>query len=74
MHNVASCGQRSMAMSTYGSDDGDIDEDELKRIGQKKCTTGGTCKCGSATQCTNHSECPLSVKNQRSGVSVDDSI
>ena len=33
---------------TYGSDDSDIDEDELKRKGQK-CTTGGTCKCGSTT-------------------------
>ena len=28
---------------TYGSDDSDIDKDELKRKGQKKRTTGGTC-------------------------------
>ena len=58
---------------TYGSDDSDIDEDKLKRIGQKKRATGGMCKCGSTThQRTNHSDCPLNVKNQRSGVSVDD--
>ena len=51
----------------------DIDEDELKRKGQKKRTTGGTCKCGSTTHLrTNHSECPLNVKNQTCGVSVDD--
>ena len=58
---------------TYGSDDSDIDEDEFKRKGQKKRTTGGTCKCGSTTHLrTNHSECPLNVKNLKSDVSVDD--
>ena len=58
---------------TYGSDDSDIDKDELKRKGQKKRTTGETCKCGSTTHLrTNHSECPLNMKNHRGGVSVDD--
>ena len=59
---------------TYGSDNSDIDEDELKPKGQKKRTTGGMmCKCGSTThQRTNHSDCPYNVKNQKSDVSVDD--
>ena len=57
----------------YGSDDSDIDEDELESKGQKKRTAGEMCKCGSTThQHTNHSDCPLSVKYQKSGVSVDD--
>ena len=58
---------------TYGSDDSDIDEDEIKPKRQKKRTTGGQCRCGSTThKCTNHSDCPLNVKNQRCNVSVDD--
>ena len=59
--------------NTYSSDNSDIDKDELERKGQKKRTTGGTCKCESTThQRTNHGDCPLNVKTQRSGVSVDD--
>ena len=55
---------------TYGSDDSDLDKDELKPKGRKKCTAGGTCKCGSTThQHTNHSECHLNEKNRKSGVS-----
>ena len=58
---------------TYGSDDSDIDEDEIKPKGRK-------CKCGSTThQRTNHSDCPLNTKNtisnkkiRESGNSVDD--
>ena len=58
---------------TYGSDDSDTDEDELKPKGRKKRTTGGKCKCGSTTHLrTNHSDCPYNVKNQKSGVSEDD--
>ena len=53
--------------------DSDLDEDELKPKGQKKHTTGGACKCGSTThQRTNHSDCRLNAKNQKSGVPVDD--
>ena len=65
---------------TYGSDDSDIDEDEIKPKGRKKRTTSGQCKCGSTThQRTNHSDCPLNTKNtisnkkkRESGNSVDD--
>ena len=57
--------------NTYSSDDSDLDEDELKPKGRKKRTAGGTCKCGSTThQRTNHSECRLNEKNQKSDVSV----
>ena len=52
---------------TYGSDDSDLDEDEIKPKGRKKHTSEGKCKCGSTThQRTTHSECPL---NQKSGIS-----
>ena len=58
---------------TYGSDNSDIDEDEIKPKRQNKHATGGTCRCGSIThQCTNHSDCPSNVKDQGSNVSVDD--
>ena len=58
---------------TYGSDDSDIHEDEIKPKRQEKCAIGGQCKCGSTThQRTNHSYCPFNVKKQRSNVSVDD--
>ena len=76
-------GQRRKVLSrkhghdTYGNDDSDLDEDEIKPIGQKKHTTGGECKCGSTTQRTNHSECSLNPKNsnkgrQETGHSIDD--
>ena len=67
---------------TYGSDDSDLDEDEIKPKGWKKHTTGGKCKCGSTThQRTTHSECRLNpksgisnTKKQESGDSVDDRV
>ena len=64
---------KKLGHDTYGSDDSDLDEDELKPKGRKKRMTGGTCKCGSTThQHTHHSDCCLNEKNQESGVSVDD--
>ena len=68
MHSITRCGQRTMAMNdTYGSDDSNLDGDEIKRKGQKKRTSEWKCKYGSTThQRTNHSECLL---NQKSGIS-----
>ena len=54
---------RKHGHNTYGSDDSNLDEDEIKPRSQKKRTTGGTCKCGSTThQRTNHSECSPNPK------------
>ena len=64
----------------YGSDNSDLDEDEIKQKGQKKCMTVGKCKCRLTThQCTTHSECHLNLKSgissrkrRESGNSVND--
>ena len=58
---------RNHGHDTYGSDNSDLDEDEIKRKGRKKRASEGKCKCGSTThQRTTHSECLL---NQKSGIS-----
>ena len=49
---------------TYGGDDSNLDEDEIKPKVLKKRTTVGKCKCGFTTyQRTTHSECHLNLKS-----------
>ena len=64
---------------TYGSDDSEGDEGELKPKGRKKrkqgkvCTDGKCKACGSTShQRSNHKDCPFNKKNLKGGVSEDD--
>ena len=64
---------------TYGSDDSEYDEGELKLKGQKKhkqgqaSTVGKYKACGSSShQRSNHRDCPFNKKRLRTGIAEDD--